>query len=154
MPNNNHRLGRQNSTTTLNTIGDEMQSMPQVFAANFNSLQEVIDFNTRLSKSHPWMIDPRSTKWIAYWDFCTSVSALHCFAQECSPATSSRTGALSCLQVALIYTATFTPYEVALIEGTDWGFFTVNRITDFLFLCDMILQVGGPRSARRGGDTE
>ena len=65
-----------------------------------------------------WLIDPRSSKYMGYWDFCT-----------CS---------------ALIFTAIFTPIEVGFVETSEdrWSdpLFLINRIVDSVFLCDVILQ--------------
>lgn len=41
---------------------------------------------------------------------------------------------------ALIFTALVTPYEVALLETSLNGLFVVNRMIDFVFVIDMILQ--------------
>lgn len=47
--------------------------------------------------------------------------------------------------VALMYTATFTPYEVAFLSGIERGGasnprFIMNRVVDCIFLTDMVLQ--------------
>jgi len=42
--------------------------------------------------------------------------------------------------IALVFTATITPYEVAFVEGSINAMFAVNRFVDAAFLCDMTLQ--------------
>jgi len=62
-----------------------------------------------------FLIDPRTSKMIGYWDIIT------------------------CL--ALIFTAVVTPFEVAFIpSATNWydPLFLVNRIVDCIFIADMI----------------
>ena len=73
-----------------------------------------------------WVIDPRMTKWIAYWDVSTVF--------------------------ALLFVALVTPFEVAYLdsprsladigerfESVGW-LFCVNRVVDLLFVCDLVLQ--------------
>jgi len=70
----------------------------------------------------PWyVIDPRTSRWLAVWDVWTSI--------------------------ALIFTAVLTPYEVALLEppltwleASNDGLFLLNRLIDVTFFTDMILQ--------------
>ena len=66
----------------------------------------------------PWyIIDPRSAKLLPFWDgFAT---------------------------VALLFTATATPYEVAFLPPSRYPWlpwFILNRIVDFVFITDFILQ--------------
>ena len=73
-----------------------------------------------------WVIDPRKTKWIGYWDMATVV--------------------------ALLFVALVTPFEVAFLDSPrDWNdvarrfgsvgwLFTVNRCVDGLFIVDLVLQ--------------
>ena len=46
------------------------------------------------------------------------------------------------MQVALLFTAIVTPFEVALLESGDWGsgLFLTNRAIDVLFITDICLQ--------------
>jgi hypothetical protein len=43
--------------------------------------------------------------------------------------------------VALVFTATVTPYEVAFVETKIDAMFAINRLIDLLFFSDMVLQV-------------
>ena len=67
-----------------------------------------------------WVIDPRTNKWLPYWDIVTSV--------------------------ALLFTLAVTPAEVsflpALSPGEKWtnALFLTNRAVDVVFLLDMLLQ--------------
>ena len=74
-------------------------------------------------RARPWyIIDPRSSKWIAVWDTLT--------------------------MVALIWTALVTPYEVALLEAPTTTalaladpLFIINRVIDTIFIIDMVVQM-------------
>ena len=73
----------------------------------------------------PWLVDPRTSKWVAYWDLAVAV--------------------------ALIFTATLTPYEVAFLPpakaATD-GLFIFNRLIDLAFIMDLGLQACPARVLR------
>ena len=77
--------------------------------------QEIVN---RLEKKKPcYLIDPRSSRWLGFWDVIASC--------------------------ALIFTAFVTPYEVAFIEPAhSWRevLFLVNRAIDAIFIIDMALQ--------------
>jgi hypothetical protein len=68
----------------------------------------------------PWVIDPRTSRGIGYWDFIASL--------------------------ALIFTAFVTPFEVGFLspvppdERDSNVLFLVNRAIDIVFLSDMLLQ--------------
>ena len=68
----------------------------------------------------PWVIDPRTSRGIGYWDFIASL--------------------------ALIFTAFVTPFEVGFLspvppdERDSNALFLVNRAIDIVFLIDMLLQ--------------
>ena len=69
----------------------------------------------RLSANkHPWLIDPRTSKRIGYWDGCTSI--------------------------ALIFTALVTPFEVSLLKPRLNVLFFVNRVVDAIFSIDILIQ--------------
>lgn len=61
-----------------------------------------------------WLVDPRKSKWIGWWD--------------------------TLIGLALIFTALVTPYEVALLETVLDKLFVANRLVDGLFLLDIVLQ--------------
>ena len=63
---------------------------------------------------YPWLIDPRVSKRVGYWDALTAM--------------------------ALIFTATITPYEVALLQPELDLLFVVNRFVDLIFLLDIPVQ--------------
>ena len=68
-------------------------------------------------KAACYLIDPRTSKWIGYWDAATSL--------------------------ALIWTALVTPAEVALFESATKytaTLFLINRFIDCLFTVDMVVQ--------------
>ena len=66
----------------------------------------------------PWyIIDPRTAWYIPWWDLVTAV--------------------------ALVFTATLTPYEVGFLPAAKYpsdAWFIMNRIVDFIFLSDFTLQ--------------
>ena len=64
-------------------------------------------------KNRGWVIDPRRSKFIMYWDIITSV--------------------------ALVFTATVTPYEVALLDPRMDVLWIINRLVDSIFGLDIIL---------------
>ncbi len=70
-------------------------------------------------KSHPWyLIDPRTSTRLAQWDAAGGI--------------------------ALCYTALVAPFEVAFLEPSSTAAnprFVVNRIIDFFFLADMVVQL-------------
>lgn len=61
-----------------------------------------------------WLIDPRTSKVLGYWDAITSL--------------------------ALVFTALVTPYEVAILEPSFDALFVINRVVDSIFALDIILQ--------------
>ena len=61
-----------------------------------------------------WVIDPRTSLAIAYWDVTTAT--------------------------ALLFTALITPFEVAFLTPGDLALFVVNRAIDSIFLIDLFLQ--------------
>lgn len=65
---------------------------------------------------HIFMIDPRTNRYLTYWDITASM--------------------------ALLFVAVVTPYEVAYLGGTVSidALFVVNRIIDAIFLVDLALQ--------------
>ena len=71
-----------------------------------------------LANQRPWfIIDPRSSKYIMYWDVT--------------------------MGIAICFTATVTPYEVALLpspKSFDDPLFLINRFIDVGFTVDMVLQ--------------
>lgn len=73
------------------------------------------------------IINPRTSKWMAYWDFTSFV--------------------------CLFFTAIFTPIEVCFIENGGPGWFTLNWIVNIFFICDLVLNffMAYQESARRGG---
>ena len=64
-------------------------------------------------KNIGWVIDPRRSKFIMYWDIITSV--------------------------ALVFTATVTPYEVALLDPRLDVLWIINRLVDSIFGLDIVL---------------
>ena len=74
----------------------------------------------RLQKRFKWVIDPRTNKWIIFWDMFTGV--------------------------ALVFTALVTPFEVSFLdppgEDSKWTdhLFLANRLVDLVFIFDMLLQ--------------
>ena len=77
----------------------------------------------RLLKQHgKWIINPRTHKWIIYWDVLMFIN--------------------------LFFTATVTPFEVALLPSTPlvdlprfprtFTLFITNRLVDALFIVDML----------------
>lgn len=68
------------------------------------------------------VIHPLRSRWVPRWDAVTTL--------------------------ALLYTATLTPFEAAFLEPTlgpsAWGsgWFLANRLLDVIFLLDLVLQVG------------
>ena len=67
-----------------------------------------------ISPKHPWLIDPRKSKRIGYWDALTSI--------------------------ALIFTASVTPFEVALLQPAFDALFIINRVVDSIFALDIPVQ--------------
>lgn len=65
-------------------------------------------------RARRWLIDPRKSKRIGYWDGLTSL--------------------------ALIFTALVTPYEIALLSPSLDPLFYVNRVVDGTFLIDILVQ--------------
>ena len=66
---------------------------------------------------YPWLIDPRVSKRVGYWDALTAM--------------------------ALIFTATITPYEVGFLPTADSllnPLFLLNRVVDVIFILDMLIQ--------------
>ena len=64
-----------------------------------------------------YVIDPRSSKWIGYWDGVTGL--------------------------ALIFTAVCTPWEVSFVPACtqpNEPWFIANRVVDVVFIVDVILQ--------------
>ena len=93
-------------------------------------------------KHHAWhLIDPRISKRIGTWDTVTGVSQRQKRSRHLvlPSSTDPRSRAL---QVALVFTALVTPYEVALLESGNWGdfLFLVNRLIDLLFIADIGIQ--------------
>ena len=69
----------------------------------------------KLQEERPrWLIDPRTSKRIGYWDLLTTI--------------------------ALLFTATVTPYEVSLLQAQFDVLFIVNRVVDTIFLIDIVVQ--------------
>ena len=71
----------------------------------------------RLEKKSPFMIDPRTSRFIPIWD--------------------------NLMGIALVFTALMTPFEISFIPPNDdprSGFWIINRILDSIFLFDMLLQ--------------
>eukprot|EP00966_Prymnesium_polylepis_P201799 4675806-Prymnesium_polylepis.3 len=82
--------------------------------------KNVSSIRTQLVKSrlmqNRWVIDPRSSHFMKYWDSCTIA--------------------------ALIFTALATPFEVAFLpppKDTSSSLFWINRVVDSVFLIDMFL---------------
>eukprot|EP00965_Chrysotila_dentata_P222733 6193142-Pleurochrysis_carterae.AAC.2 len=71
-----------------------------------------------VSQKKPWfVIDPRSSSRIGYWDAITGM--------------------------ALVFTALVTPYEVAFLSAASSPLdplFIINRVVDLIFLADMVVQ--------------
>eukprot|EP00966_Prymnesium_polylepis_P146009 3372646-Prymnesium_polylepis.3 len=61
-----------------------------------------------------WLIDPRKSTWLPYWDFATAI--------------------------ALCFTALVTPYEVAYLKPNIIALFMINRLVDVIFGTDIIFQ--------------
>ena len=61
-----------------------------------------------------WILDPRTSKFAARWDVINAV--------------------------ALVITATVTPFEVGFLQPGDMPMFILNRTIDAVFLFDMLLQ--------------
>jgi len=63
-----------------------------------------------------WLLDPRSSKFLPWWDGITSA--------------------------ALLYVAIVTPFEVAFLtsSGSIDPLFVINRLLDVIFFCDLIFQ--------------
>jgi hypothetical protein len=100
--NKNRQSGRRQSTLITN------------FADTINALRAEI---SQRSKKPWYIIDPRSSTFMSYWDSSTAI--------------------------ALIFTAVVTPFEVAFLTGPLdplSGLFIVNRLVDAIFVVDMILQ--------------
>jgi hypothetical protein len=149
----NRQRTRSLTSTTCGMPGrssDEHRTsvMPTTIENAFDSMGDALEFASKLRKEHPWMIDPRRSKVMGYWDGATSV--------RMRGRRGSSTGGVSGVaftrcgltvsavsQIALIFTALFTPFEVALIGSGDinWALFAVNRLIDLVFIIDMFLQV-------------
>ena len=70
-----------------------------------------------LARQRRFLIDPRKSKWLTYWDGVTAV--------------------------ALVYTAIVTPAECALFDAAKSmlePLFLINRVLDGIFLFDMSIQ--------------
>jgi hypothetical protein len=61
-----------------------------------------------------YQVDPRSSKWLPQWDLA--------------------------ITTALIFTASVTPFEVALLDTQLDGLFFINCVVDLLFILDLCLQ--------------
>ena len=66
----------------------------------------------------PFVIDPRKSKWLPYWDGTTFT--------------------------ALIFTAILTPYEVAFLPPGIPGWFVINRLVDLIFIIGALLRYSNP----------
>ena len=91
---------------------------PQLFLPAHLTIQDKKIF-TSLYSQHTWVIDPRTARWMVWWD-----------------------GAMI---MALAFTATVTPYQIAflspplvLTEGAD-ALWVVNRISDIFFIFDVVI---------------
>jgi len=69
-----------------------------------------------------YIIDPRHSRWLPYWDVITSA--------------------------ALLFTATITPYEAALLPVTLDALFAINRVVDLIFIGDILVQMVTAREQR------
>ena len=90
---------------------------PAVVLSGKASIEAAASKLSRRGKGDPgetWVIDPRKSSWLGYWDATTSL--------------------------ALVYTAAVTPYEVALLEASLNALFVVNRCVDSIFAIDVLLQ--------------
>ena len=66
-------MGLGNQNREPDSKGKAKSQYDEAYGTNFNSLQEAVDFRMQVRKEHPWMIDPRKNKNLAYWDGVTSV---------------------------------------------------------------------------------
>jgi len=74
---------------------------------------------TSVSDQSDWLIDPRNSRYVPYWDLV--------------------------MLTALLFTAFVTPYEIVFLpsvkvlsEGPN-GLWVINRIVDAAFVCDMVI---------------
>ena len=79
----------------------------------------VANENKRRARSSCWVLDPRTSPKVAYWDLIATL--------------------------ALLYVALVTPFEVGFVAPPPpprWlsGLFLVNRFVDLVFIMDMLLQ--------------
>ena len=78
------------------------------------------------AKESRFIVDPRTSRWLPYWDVTTSLM--------------------------LLYTATLTPYEVAFLQPPlAPGIIVMNRIVDVVFVADLALNffLSFPTDARQ-----
>ena len=108
-------------TLTANTLAMLPRTLAILPRTERRRREQLYTNNGSKPSSHcQWVIDPRVTVWIAYWDLA--------------------------MGLALIYTAMVTPVEVAfLVPQTDdsrWqdGLFLCNRVVDLVFIWDLHLQ--------------
>jgi hypothetical protein len=87
-------------------------------------VKDVSHLRHRMIKGRRGLINPRSRR-VQYWDFIT------------------------CL--ALIFTATVTPFEVGMgLPTTVNSLYVINTVVNVIFTIDIVIQVCGRRSSRPG----
>ena len=92
---------------------NELEAHKEIKCAGTN--ETVYEVAQRLVKPNRWFtIDPRNSKRMGYWDTMTTL--------------------------ALLFTATVTPYEVALLEVHFDPLFVINRVVDSIFVFDILVQ--------------
>ena len=79
-------------------------------------LDQVRRLNRELEPSKAWLVDPRRSRWLPWWD--------------------------ALIALAIVFTATVTPYEVAFLPTASSPaetLFIINRLVDIVFLLDIVI---------------
>jgi len=90
---------------------ESKDELPPPRLADGRTVEEVAK---QLLAHTPWLIDPRRSKFIGYWD--------------------------AIITLALAFTALVTPFEVALLPVKIDALFVINRVVDAVFLSNIIIQ--------------
>ena len=105
-------------------VQKQLNSDPGAVAKREKFIEDCAHLRSRMRQSRRFLINPRS-KEVQYWDFATSM--------------------------ALLFTATVTPYEVGLgLETKIDGLFFVNFVVNLIFTVDIFVQFAMPLPARDG----
>jgi hypothetical protein len=87
--------------------------LSEITLADGRKVEEVASDLLKLDRGDAFLIDPRRSKFIMFWDVVTTS--------------------------ALVFTATVTPVEVALLNPDVNALFFINRLVDIIFLLDIVL---------------